>query len=61
MCRPEDFEHLMAPEPRPEPAPLLRRESDRRILDAVRALGLPDCPPDCSCRGRAPEEVIARP
>lgn len=48
MCHPTDYQHLMTPEPTP-PAP-----ARSPILEAADALGLPDCPAGCTCRGAAP-------
>lgn len=66
MCHPDsDYAHLLAPalEDKARPAPRAAIEAQARHLEAVRspilaaadALGLPDCPAGCTCRGAAPE------
>lgn len=59
MCRPEDYEHLIpaTQEDPPSEPPVERRSAPRNpVLAAADALGLPDCSPDCTCRGRSAEE-----
>jgi len=60
MCQPDQFPpYPDPPEVRtPPPPPFVERRRTPRhpILVAAEALGLPDCPPSCKCRGQSAEE-----